>query len=62
MPGRLWDGKEAVLNALAALCKSCHAALGSDGGSRVVSALLEATGVHQKLKSRNSRVRATFCT
>ena len=44
MPGRLWDGKEAVLAALASLAKGCPKSLGSDGGGRIVAALLEATG------------------
>lgn len=44
MPGRLWDGKETVLAALASLAKGCPKILGSDGGGRIVAALLEATG------------------
>ncbi|KAL7113563.1 hypothetical protein ACP275_04G068800 [Erythranthe tilingii] len=27
LPGRLWEGKDAVLNALSALCTSCHEAI-----------------------------------
>ncbi|XP_056682996.1 uncharacterized protein [Spinacia oleracea] len=29
IPGRLWEGKEALLNALASLCTSCHGAISS---------------------------------
>jgi hypothetical protein len=44
--GRLWDGKEAVLSALAALAKAQPAALAAapGGAARVVDALLAAAG------------------
>ncbi|KAL4530388.1 hypothetical protein Ndes2437B_g03884 [Nannochloris sp. 'desiccata'] len=47
LPGRLWEGKEAVLVALGAVVKACHVALKSnDSGipTKVVSVLLEAAG------------------
>jgi proteasome component ECM29 len=47
LPGRLWEGKEAVLMALGAVVKACHGALKSNDGkipAKVVSVLLEAAG------------------
>ena len=44
MPGRLWEGKEALLTALAALAKACSTALETSASSRLVAALVEATG------------------
>jgi proteasome component ECM29 len=41
--GRLWDGKDALLVALGALCSSCCTALAADPGTgKLVSALLSA--------------------
>ena len=44
VPGRIWDGKDAVLAALAAVTKSCGSALSVSDGARVVAALTEAVG------------------
>ncbi|TVU50759.1 hypothetical protein EJB05_02148, partial [Eragrostis curvula] len=33
LPGRFWEGKEAILDALASLCSSCHAAITAEDSS-----------------------------
>jgi hypothetical protein len=42
--GRIWDGKDTVLAALATVTKSCDSALTVGDGARVVAALTEAAG------------------
>ena len=42
VPGRIWDGKESVLAALAAVTKTCSSAVGPADGARVVAALTDA--------------------
>ena len=44
VPGRIWDGKESVLAALAAVTKACSSAISPADGARVVAALTEAAG------------------
>ena len=44
VPGRIWDGKDTVLAALAAVTKACTSALSTSDGARVVAALTEAAG------------------
>ncbi|KAL2941950.1 Proteasome adapter and scaffold protein ECM29 [Bienertia sinuspersici] len=39
IPGRLWEGKDALLQALAALCVSCHSAISSTDPSAVNAVL-----------------------
>ena len=42
VPGRIWEGKESVLTAVAAVTKACGSALSAEDGGRVVAALVEA--------------------
>ena len=45
LPGRLWEGKESIMKALAAICKAAPAAFTSDSqpsASSIVAALLDA--------------------
>jgi len=47
LPGRLWEGKEAMLMALGAVVKACHVALKNDDSgvpTKVVNVFLEAAG------------------
>ena len=44
MPGRIWDGKEAVLAATGALALSCAGSLDAQQRERLVAALLDAAG------------------
>ncbi|XP_048499629.1 uncharacterized protein LOC104890118 isoform X2 [Beta vulgaris subsp. vulgaris] len=43
IPGRLWEGKDALLHALASLCSSCHNAISSADPSAVNAILSEVT-------------------
>lgn len=49
LPGRLWDGKEAVLHAIGGICKACSEAIISGGGKeitpeKIVAAVVAAAG------------------
>ena len=56
--GRLWDGKEALLAALGALCCACSGALAADPGvPQLVAALLAAAG-RRKTVYRAAALRA----
>ncbi|XP_011080457.1 proteasome-associated protein ECM29 homolog [Sesamum indicum] len=59
LPGRLWEGKEVLLNALSALCTSCHetiSALNPDAPSAILSLVSSAcTKKAQKYRE------AAFC-
>ena len=59
VPGRVWDGKESVLAALAAVTKACSSALNSADGARVVAALIEAAG-RKKSDFRQARFGALY--
>ncbi|XP_057515552.1 uncharacterized protein LOC130797079 [Amaranthus tricolor] len=51
IPGRLWEGKDALLHALAALCTSCHSAISSADPSAanvVLSVITAACSKKQK--------------
>lgn len=49
LPGRLWDGKEAVAAAVASVAEACPEALGPAGAASAVAALVEAAGGHAPL-------------
>lgn len=44
VPGRIWDGKEAVLAAVGAVAAACTASLAPPQRQRLISALLDAAG------------------
>ncbi|PIN26135.1 hypothetical protein CDL12_01113 [Handroanthus impetiginosus] len=59
LPGRLWEGKEAVLNALSALCTSCHEAI-SASNPDAPNAILSLISTACTKKAQKYR-EAAFC-
>ncbi|CAI9106154.1 OLC1v1005230C2 [Oldenlandia corymbosa var. corymbosa] len=60
VPGRLWEGKEVILNALSALCTSCHKAIAAIDPSAVDSILSLALAACTK-KAKKYREAAFSC-
>ncbi|KAG8089151.1 hypothetical protein GUJ93_ZPchr0011g27017 [Zizania palustris] len=60
LPGRFWEGKDAILDALASLCSSCHAAITAED-SGMPSVILNAVCVACSRKSKVYREAAFSC-
>uniref|UniRef100_A0A0E0MJD0 Uncharacterized protein n=1 Tax=Oryza punctata TaxID=4537 RepID=A0A0E0MJD0_ORYPU len=60
LPGRFWEGKDAILDALAALCSSCHTAMSSED-SGMPSVILNAVCAACSRKSKLYREAAFSC-
>ncbi|TVT99496.1 hypothetical protein EJB05_55165 [Eragrostis curvula] len=60
LPGRFWEGKEAILNALASLCSSCHAAITAEDSS-LPSVIQNAVCAACSRKSKVYREAAFLC-
>uniref|UniRef100_A0A0E0BF13 Proteasome adapter and scaffold protein ECM29 HEAT-repeat domain-containing protein n=1 Tax=Oryza glumipatula TaxID=40148 RepID=A0A0E0BF13_9ORYZ len=60
LPGRFWEGKDAILDALAALCSSCHTAMSAED-SGMPSVILNAVCAACSRKSKLYREAAFSC-
>ncbi|KXG27681.1 proteasome-associated protein ECM29 homolog isoform X1 [Sorghum bicolor] len=60
LPGRFWEGKDAILDALASLCSSCHVAITADDSS-LPSVILNAVCAACSRKSKLYREAAFLC-
>ncbi|KAL6906048.1 hypothetical protein ACP4OV_003649 [Aristida adscensionis] len=60
LPGRFWEGKEAILDALASLCSCCHAAITAEDSSSP-SVVLNAVYAACSRKSKLYREAAFLC-
>uniref|UniRef100_A0A0E0BNM0 Uncharacterized protein n=1 Tax=Oryza glumipatula TaxID=40148 RepID=A0A0E0BNM0_9ORYZ len=60
LPGRFWEGKDAILDALAALCLSCHTAMSAED-SGMPSVILNAVCAACSRKSKLYREAAFSC-
>ncbi|KAK3136068.1 hypothetical protein QOZ80_5BG0427580 [Eleusine coracana subsp. coracana] len=60
LPGRFWEGKEAILDALASLCSSCHAAITAEDSS-LPSVIQNAVCVACSKKTKVYREAAFLC-
>ncbi|CAL4904358.1 unnamed protein product [Urochloa decumbens] len=60
LPGRFWEGKDAILDALASLCSCCHAAITAEDSS-LPSVILNAVCAACNKKSKLYREAAFSC-
>nr|CAB3489010.1 unnamed protein product [Digitaria exilis] len=60
LPGRFWEGKDAILDALASLCSCCHAAITAEDSS-LPSVILNAVCAACNKKSKLYREAAFLC-
>ncbi|CAL4995694.1 unnamed protein product [Urochloa decumbens] len=60
LPGRFWEGKDAILDALASLCSCCHAAITAEDSS-LPSVILNAVCATCNKKSKLYREAAFSC-
>ncbi|KAJ1274098.1 hypothetical protein BS78_05G036600 [Paspalum vaginatum] len=60
LPGRFWEGKDAILDALASLCSCCHAAITAEDSS-LPSVILDAVCAACSRKSKLYREAAFLC-
>ncbi|KAL6641935.1 hypothetical protein ACP70R_020116 [Stipagrostis hirtigluma subsp. patula] len=60
LPGRFWEGKEAILDALASLCSCCHVAITAEDSS-LPSVILSAVCTACSRKSKLYREAAFMC-
>ncbi|OEL19793.1 Proteasome-associated protein ECM29-like protein [Dichanthelium oligosanthes] len=60
LPGRFWEGKDAILDALASLCSCCHAAIAEEDSS-LPSVILNAVCAACSRKSKLYREAAFLC-
>nr|CBX24400.1 hypothetical_protein [Oryza glaberrima] len=60
LPGRFWEGKDAILDTLAALCSSCHTAMSAED-SGMPSVILNAVCAACSRKSKLYREAAFSC-
>lgn len=60
LPGRFWEGKDAILDALASLCSCCHAAITAEDSS-LPSVILNAVCAACSRKSKSYREAAFLC-
>ncbi|KAG0528609.1 hypothetical protein BDA96_05G026300 [Sorghum bicolor] len=60
LPGRFWEGKDAILDALASLCSCCHVAITADDSS-LPSVILNAVCAACSRKSKLYREAAFLC-